>query len=62
MPIIEVKLVEGRDEQSLHAFAGALTEAACEFLNAPAASVRVLIHQIPPALFFVGAQTHSTSR
>jgi len=59
MPIIEVMLVEGRDPRALQDFAGSITEAAREFLDVPASSVRVLVHQIPAPLFFIGGRTHA---
>lgn len=59
MPIIEVTLVEGRDPRVLQEFAGSIIAAAREFLDVPATSVRILVHQIPAALFFIGGRTYA---
>lgn len=54
MPIIEVTLIEGRPPSLVREFAHAITQAACEVLEAPAESVRVIVHPIPPDMFFAG--------
>jgi 4-oxalocrotonate tautomerase len=59
MPIIDVTLIEGRDTDTVREFSEAIIRAAHDLLDAPAASVRVIVHQIPPSLFFVGGKDHA---
>lgn len=59
MPIIDVTLIEGRDPQALREFVDTITRAAHDLLDAPTTSVRVVFHQIPPTLFFVGGKGHT---
>lgn len=54
MPVIAVSLIEGRTDEQLEALIAGLTEAAVAALGAPAASVRVLLNEIPPSHWGVG--------
>ncbi|WP_006246276.1 tautomerase family protein [Mycolicibacterium tusciae] len=59
MPIIEITLIEGRPPNMLREFAHAVTQAAHDLLDAPAESVRVIVHPVPPGMFFVGGKHRS---
>ena len=54
MPIIAVSLVEGRTEEQLATLIAGLTEAASSSLDVPAATVRVLLNEVPPSHWGVG--------
>ncbi len=56
MPIVEVKLVAGRDAQTKRALLHELTEAVVRTTGAPRASVRVLLHEVPAAHWAVGGE------
>ncbi|MET4429460.1 MULTISPECIES: tautomerase family protein [unclassified Mycolicibacterium] len=59
MPIIDVTLIEGRPPHVLREFADTITRAAHELLEAPVESVRVIVRQVPPGMFFVGGKDRS---
>ena len=56
MPILHAHVLAGRTPEQKQAFARAVTEAAAAHLGAPAAAVRVLIHEIPPELWFTAGE------
>ena len=56
MPIIHVDVLAGRSHEQKAAFARAVTEAAAAHLDAPAAAVRVLFHEIEPADWFTAGE------
>ncbi len=57
MPFIEVTLVEGRTPNQLRALISALTTAACEAVDAPPASVRVVLREVPATHWSAGDVT-----
>lgn len=59
MPIIEVKVVEGRDRAVLGAAAKEIAAAAARALNAPLETVRVQVVEVPPELWLVGDRLKS---
>jgi len=54
MPIIAVSLLEGRTDEQLATLIAQLTEAATTSLGVPAATVRVLLNEVPPSHWGVG--------
>ncbi len=57
MPLIEVTLVQGRTPEQLRALLSALTQAAVDAIDAPAAAVRVVIREVPPTHWAAGDVT-----
>lgn len=57
MPLIEVTLVEGRTPEQLRALIRALTKAATESIDAPLASVRVVVREVPATHWAAGDVT-----
>lgn len=57
MPIIQVALMEGRNDEQKAALIHALTEASHASIGAPRESVRVVINEIPMTQFGIGGQT-----
>lgn len=57
MPLIEVTLVEGRTREQLRALISGLTAAACEAVDAPKQSVRVVVREVPPTHWAAGDVT-----
>ena len=57
MPMIEVTLVEGRTPAQLRALISALTKAAREAIDAPVASIRVVVREVPPTHWAAGDVT-----
>ncbi|NVZ99454.1 tautomerase family protein [Pseudomonas gingeri] len=57
MPIMQVFLIEGRDEEQKARLIAALTEAAVESIQAPRESVRVLITEVPKTDFGIAGKT-----
>lgn len=56
MPIIHAHVLAGRSQQQKSDFAKAVTEAASTHLAVPAAAVRVLIHEVPPAQWYTAGE------
>jgi 4-oxalocrotonate tautomerase len=54
MPIINVTLVEGRDEQRVRDFIREVARVASATLDAPMSSIRVMVTELPPQRFAVG--------
>ncbi|NWA24781.1 2-hydroxymuconate tautomerase family protein [Pseudomonas gingeri] len=57
MPIMQVFLIEGRDEEQKARLIAALTEAAIESIQAPRESVRVIITEVPKSDFGIAGKT-----
>lgn len=57
MPIIEVTLAEGRTPAQLRELIHELTAAAHRALDAPVASIRVILRETPPTHFAAGDVT-----
>lgn len=62
MPFIEVTLVEGRSPDQLRELIGRLTAAACEAVDAPIESVRVVIREVPATHWAAGDVTIAERR
>lgn len=56
MPIIHAHILQGRSTAQKQAFARAVSDAASSHLAVPATAVRVLIHEIPAAEWFVAGE------
>lgn len=48
MPILLVKIIQGRPPEKIEALIAALTDATVQALDAPRESVRVLVDEVPP--------------
>lgn len=57
MPLIEVTLVEGRSAAQLRALIHGLTQAAVDAVDAPLASVRVVVRELPATHWAAGDVT-----
>jgi len=57
MPIITVNLLTGRDAETKRALIREVAEAAIRALDAPPASVRVIINEVPPEHWGIGNET-----
>jgi 4-oxalocrotonate tautomerase len=57
MPLIEVTLVEGRSAEQLRALITGLTRAVVEAVEAPVASVRVVVREVPATHWAAGDVT-----
>lgn len=57
MPIMQVFLIEGRDDEQKARLISALTEAAVESIQAPRESVRVIITEVPKSQFGIAGST-----
>jgi 4-oxalocrotonate tautomerase len=56
-PIVQVTLVEGRDEETRAALIRELTDAVERTTGSPRERVRVILHQVPAADWGVGGVT-----
>jgi 4-oxalocrotonate tautomerase len=54
MPIIHIHLVEGRDGDAKSRLVQKVTDAVEQALAVPRPTVRVLLHEVPPASWAVG--------
>jgi 4-oxalocrotonate tautomerase len=59
MPIIEVKLWAGPDDETVGRIIQRQTEAICEALGCPPETVTVIVHQIPKNYFGVAGKQRS---
>lgn len=57
MPIIQVNLMEGRNDEQKEALIAALTEATVQSIGAPRESVRVLLNEMPKGHFGIGGKS-----
>lgn len=57
MPIIQITLVEGRDETVMSECVREVARTVSRVLNAPLPSVRVFVNLTKPTLFAVGDKT-----
>jgi len=54
MPIIDITLLEGRDDATKRALMREVTQVVSERLEVPRESVRVVLREVPPSHFAVG--------
>jgi len=57
MPIIQVNMMEGRSDEQKEGLIKALTEACVSALDAPQASIRVMINEMPKQHFGIGGES-----
>ena len=62
MPITTIQVVEGRDMGRKQRLIAAVSEAIATSLDAPAASIRVLVQEVSAQLWGVGHQTIAERR
>ena len=62
MPIVQITLVEGRDEALMSECVREVARTVSRVLNAPLPSVRVFVHLTKPALFAVGDKTKAETQ
>jgi 4-oxalocrotonate tautomerase len=56
VPIIDVTLIEGRSPEKKRRLIAELTDAAERVLEAPRASIRVIVREVPAAHWGVGGE------
>lgn len=57
MPIVTVNMLEGRTDEQKTALIKEVTEAICHSIDAPVASVRVIINEMTNTQFGIGGKT-----
>lgn len=57
MPIVEVKMVEGRSDEQIRRLIREITDAVESSLDVPRQNVRVLVHEIAPTRWAKGDMT-----
>ncbi|MDE3009346.1 MAG: 4-oxalocrotonate tautomerase family protein [Pseudomonadota bacterium] len=57
MPFAQIYMIEGRTEEQKRAVIEKVTQALCEAVDAPIASVRVLISEVPASNWGIAGQT-----
>ena len=57
MPIVQITLVEGREDAAIKRCVKEVARVVRETLDAPVSSIRVMVYQVPPSQFVVGDQT-----
>jgi 4-oxalocrotonate tautomerase len=62
MPIVQITLVEGRDEAHMSECVREVARTVSRILNVPLPSIRVFVNLIKPALFAVGDKTKQESQ
>lgn len=62
MPVVDVTLIEGRTPEQLRTLITKLTDAVVDAIEAPKASVRVIIREVPAELFAAGDETVAERR
>jgi 4-oxalocrotonate tautomerase len=62
MPIVEITLIEGRDDEAKTRLCAKVTDAVIEAVGAPRESVRVILREIPPTHFAVGGVTRAAAK
>jgi 4-oxalocrotonate tautomerase len=61
MPLVQVTLIEGRPPERVRELIAAVTEAVVRTLDAPAASVRVIVGEVPASHWGVGGVPKDTA-
>lgn len=56
MPIIEIKMLEGRTDEQKRALVHELTQAACKTIDTEPQKVRVLITEMPKKHYAIGGK------
>ncbi|WP_102347228.1 2-hydroxymuconate tautomerase [Bacillus sp. Marseille-P3661] len=59
MPIINITLVEGREDEKIKEYIKKVVEVTHEGLDAPYEAIRVFVNEVPPNRFAVGQKLKS---
>ncbi|KAB7623680.1 tautomerase family protein [Alkalilimnicola sp. S0819] len=62
MPIVEITVVEGRDEAKVQQCIKEVAQVVNRTLEAPMQSIRVWVNEVPPGRFAVGDQLKSEKK
>lgn len=62
MPLIDVRLIEGRPEEVIRDLIEAVTSSVETSLGVPRESIRVLVEEVPPERWSVGGKTIAERR
>lgn len=57
MPLVQITLVQGRDDETVSRCVTEVARTVAETLGAPLSTVRVYVQQIPPQHYAVGDRT-----
>lgn len=57
MPIVQITLVQGRDDAVINHCIKEVARTIEKTLGAPLDSIRVMVYQVPPVLYAVGDRT-----
>jgi len=57
MPIVRIEIAQGRTADQLRELGIKVSRAVAESLSVPESTVRVLVHEMDPALWFSGGQS-----
>ena len=57
MPIVQITLLEGRNEEQKAKLSEAVTDAIVDSIGAPKESVRVVLYEVPKSHFSIGGKT-----
>lgn len=62
MPLVQISLTRGRTPEQLKALGEAVTAAVHESIGAPAGTVRVIVQECEPDLWFIGGESMTALR
>ena len=62
MPIVQITLVEGRPTERVEQCIKEVAETVSRTLDAPLASIRVMVYDVPPNRFAVGTTLKSEAK
>lgn len=62
MPLVQIHMLEGRDDAEKKALLEAVTLAVRESLGAPLPTIRVWIHEFSPKEYMVGGELYANRR
>lgn len=57
MPLVQISIAEGRSPEQLRSLMGEVHEAIVRAIDAPPASIRVLVNEVPGELWLSGGAT-----
>lgn len=57
MPLAQISILEGRDEEQKKTLISEVTRAICDSLDAPQQSVRVVLTEVPSSHWGIGGKT-----
>jgi 4-oxalocrotonate tautomerase len=62
MPLVQITLARGRTPEQLAALGEAVTAAVHESIGAPTATIRVVVTECEPELWFIGGESMAALR